>query len=116
MINRVSLLAHHALAWLGLDQRENDTVPWCIVLNESSRHPGTIQPPWRWEVDDVTTRRKSIGRGDEASGPMMDERASLSMARGESIEKLEQQEHGKPVVGQYTRRLGGEYGASVPKK
>lgn len=61
----------------------------------------------------MTTRRKSIGRGDEASGPIMNARASESMARGESVEKLENHQHGKPVVGRYSRRRGGEYGASV---
>lgn len=60
-----------------------------------------------------SSRRKSIGRGDEASGPVMNARASESMARGESVEQLEQQRYGKPVIGAYARRLGGEYGSSV---
>lgn len=58
-------------------------------------------------------RRKSIGRGDEASGPVMNARASQSMARGESEEKLDRHQYGTPTKGKYSRRLGGEYGASV---
>ncbi len=61
----------------------------------------------------MTTRRKSIGRGDEASGPVMNARASESMARGESVEKLSHHQYGKPALGKYSRRPSGEYGASV---
>lgn len=61
----------------------------------------------------TSSRRKSIGRGDEASGPVMDPLASRSMARGESVEKLAQHRHGTPHAGRYSRRPGGEYGASV---
>ncbi|GMA49724.1 hypothetical protein GCM10025857_10810 [Alicyclobacillus contaminans] len=61
----------------------------------------------------MTSRRKSIGRGDEASGPVLDAAASRSMARGESLEKLMNHRYGTPQVGKYTRRLGGEYGSSV---
>jgi hypothetical protein len=62
----------------------------------------------------MTTRRKSIGRGDEASGPQMSPLASSSMARGEPIEDLVNRRYGSPKAGKYSRRLGGEYGASVP--
>ncbi len=61
----------------------------------------------------MTSRRKSIGRGDEASGPVMDALASQSMARGESVEKLMNHRYGTPQQGKYSRRLGGEYGSSV---
>jgi hypothetical protein len=61
----------------------------------------------------MSSRRKSIGRGDEASGPVMSAEASRSMARGESLEQLAYHRYGKPKVGAYTRRLGGEFGASV---
>jgi hypothetical protein len=61
----------------------------------------------------MTSRRKSIGRGDEASGPVMNARASQSMARGESEELLNRHQYGKPQEGKYSRHLGGEYGASV---
>ncbi|MCL6626607.1 hypothetical protein [Alicyclobacillus shizuokensis] len=36
----------------------------------------------------MTSRRKSIGRGDEASGPIANALASQSMARGEPEEEL----------------------------
>lgn len=62
------------------------------------------------EVHAMTSRRKSIGRGDEASGPVMSTRASQSMARGESVEKIDNPEHGTPEVGKYTRYNGGVYG------
>jgi hypothetical protein len=61
----------------------------------------------------MTSRRKSIGRGDEASGPVMNSLASESMARGESAQKLAHHRYGSPKVGKYSRRLGGEYGSSV---
>jgi hypothetical protein len=61
----------------------------------------------------MTSRRKSIGRGDEASGPVMNALASQSMARGERIEKLMNHRYGSPRLGMYSRRLGGEYGSSV---
>lgn len=61
----------------------------------------------------MTSRRKSIGRGDEASGPLMNPTASRSMARGESVEKLEHRQYGNPANGKYSRKLGGEYGSSV---
>lgn len=61
----------------------------------------------------MTSRRKSIGRGDEASGPVMDALASQSMARGESVEKLMNHRFGTPEQDKYSRRLGGEYGSSV---
>ncbi|MBX6353828.1 MAG: hypothetical protein IRZ10_10895 [Thermoflavifilum sp.] len=61
----------------------------------------------------MSSRRKSIGRGDEASGPVMSAEASRSMARGESLEQLAHHRYGKPKPGMYARRLGGEYGASV---
>lgn len=61
----------------------------------------------------MTSRRKSIGRGDEASGPVMDAVASKSMARGESVEKLMNHRYGTPQIGKYSRRIGGEYGSSV---
>lgn len=69
--------------------------------------------PFKEVVTTMTTRRKSIGRGDEASGPIINAKASESMARGESKEKLEHRQYGKPELGRYSRRLGGEYGASV---
>ncbi len=59
----------------------------------------------------MTTRSKTIGRGDEASGPVIDARASASMARGESINRP--RKHGTPKIGKYSRRLGGEYGSAV---
>jgi nucleoid-associated protein YgaU len=65
------------------------------------------------EVDAMTSRRKSIGRGDEASGPVMSAEASRSMARGESLEDLAHHRYGKPKLGAYSRRIGGDYGASV---
>ncbi|WDL98278.1 hypothetical protein [Alicyclobacillus sp. ALC3] len=61
----------------------------------------------------MTSRRKSIGRGDEASGPVMSSTASASMARGESVAKMANHRYGTPQVGKYSRRLGGEYGSSV---
>lgn len=61
----------------------------------------------------MTSRRKSIGRGDEASGPVMSAEASACMARGESASKRMAHRYGTPQVGKYSRRLGGEYGASV---
>lgn len=60
-----------------------------------------------------SSRRKSIGRGDEASGPIIAALASRSMARGESIADLAQHRHGNPQLGKYSRKLGGEYGSSV---
>ncbi|MCL6452364.1 MAG: hypothetical protein K6T78_01910 [Alicyclobacillus sp.] len=60
-----------------------------------------------------SSRRKSIGRGDEASGPVMSAEASRSMRRGEREEDLQHHRYGTPVVGRYTRRLGGSYGAAV---
>lgn len=60
-----------------------------------------------------SSRRKSIGRGDEASGPVLDALASKSMARGESIADLAHHQYGTPEVGKYSRKRGGEYGASV---
>jgi hypothetical protein len=59
----------------------------------------------------MTTRRKSIGRGDEASGPVMSAEASTAMARGESLSRP--RKYGKPQIGKYSRKLGGEYGSSV---
>lgn len=59
----------------------------------------------------MTTRRKSIGRGDEASGPVMSETASRAMARGERVDKPHR--YGTPQAGKYSRHLGGEYGSSV---
>lgn len=59
----------------------------------------------------MTTRRKSIGRGDEASGPIINAEASAAMARGERLDKPRR--YGTPQVGKYSRKLGGEYGASV---
>jgi len=61
----------------------------------------------------MSSRRKSIGRGDEASGPVFSELASRSMARGESVEDLKNQRHGTPQLGRYSSKLGGEYGSSV---
>jgi len=61
----------------------------------------------------MTTRRKSIGRGDEASGPVMSSVASQAMARGESVEQVLHPHYGTPKVGEYSTRLGGEYGAAV---
>ncbi|MCL6599203.1 hypothetical protein [Alicyclobacillus macrosporangiidus] len=61
----------------------------------------------------TSSRRKSIGRGDEASGPVMNALASRSMARGEPVDKLLHHRYGTPQVGKYSRRLGGELGASV---
>ncbi|MCL6515914.1 hypothetical protein [Alicyclobacillus sp.] len=61
----------------------------------------------------TSSRRKSIGRGDEASGPVMNALASRSMARGEPVEQLLNHRYGKPQPGKYSRRLGGELGASV---
>ncbi|MBX5436200.1 MAG: hypothetical protein IRZ33_03175 [Alicyclobacillaceae bacterium] len=61
----------------------------------------------------MTSRRKSIGRGDEASGAVMSALASRAMARGETIEKTLHPRHGIPREGWYSTRLGGEYGASV---
>lgn len=43
----------------------------------------------------------------------MNAHASESMARGESVEQLQYHRYGKPVLGRYTRRLGGPYGSSV---
>ena len=59
----------------------------------------------------MTTRRKSIGRGDEASGPIINAVSSAAMARGESVSKP--RKYGKPQLGKYSRKLGGEYGSSV---
>jgi hypothetical protein len=59
----------------------------------------------------MTTRRKSIGRGDEASGPIINAVSSTAMARGEHVG--EPRKHGTPQIGKYSRKLGGEYGASV---
>lgn len=60
-----------------------------------------------------SSRRKSIGRGDEASGPIQDALASKSMARGQSVADLAQHQYGTPQLGKYSRKRGGEYGASV---
>ena len=51
----------------------------------------------------MTTRRKSIGRGDEASGPIIHAFATKSMARGESKEELRNHQYGTPELGKYTR-------------
>ncbi|MFB5190261.1 hypothetical protein [Alicyclobacillus fastidiosus] len=59
----------------------------------------------------MTSRRKSIGRGDEASGPVMNAEASASMRRGESKDKPHR--YGTPKEGMYSRKLDGSYGASV---
>lgn len=59
----------------------------------------------------MTSRRKSIGRGDEASGPVMSAEASASMRRGEGA--AVEHRYGTPKVGMYSRKLGGEYGAPV---
>lgn len=59
----------------------------------------------------MSSRRKSIGRGDEASGPVMSAEASASMRRGESTEEAHR--YGTPKKGMYSRKIGGEYGASV---
>ncbi len=59
----------------------------------------------------MTTRRKSIGRGDEAVGPIMSANASQAMARGAKVDQPHR--HGTPKVGKYSRKLGGEYGSSV---
>ncbi len=61
----------------------------------------------------MSSRRKSIGRGDEASGPVLSIMASASMARGESTEKMEHRQYGSLSQGKYGHRLGGQYGASV---
>ncbi|MCL6637537.1 MAG: hypothetical protein K6T26_06280 [Alicyclobacillus sp.] len=61
----------------------------------------------------MTSRRKSIGRGDEASGPVMGPAASQSMARGQPLAELAHRRYGTPQLGKYSRRLGGVYGASV---
>lgn len=61
----------------------------------------------------MTSRSKPIGRGDEASGPIANSLASQSMARGESVEDLQNHRYGTPQVGKYSRRLGGKYGSSV---
>ncbi|MDQ0190309.1 hypothetical protein JI721_09740 [Alicyclobacillus cycloheptanicus] len=61
----------------------------------------------------MTSRRKSIGRGDEASGPVLSAQATASMARGQRISEMQQHRHGTPQIGKYSRRIGGEYGASV---
>jgi len=61
----------------------------------------------------MSSRRKSIGRGDEASGPVFNALASRSMARGESVEDLQNHRHGTPQLGRYARKRGGEYGSSV---
>ncbi|QQE81522.1 hypothetical protein [Alicyclobacillus sp. SO9] len=50
-----------------------------------------------------SSRRKSIGRGDEASGPVINAFASRSMARGESKEELHNHQYGTPNRGKYTR-------------
>ncbi|MFD1673295.1 hypothetical protein [Alicyclobacillus fodiniaquatilis] len=59
----------------------------------------------------MSSRRKSIGRGDEASGPIMSSEASASMRIGESKDKPHR--YGTPQQGMYSRKVGGEYGASV---
>ncbi|MDP9727687.1 hypothetical protein ACOJUR_05285 [Alicyclobacillus tolerans] len=59
----------------------------------------------------MTTRRKSIGRGDEAVGPVLSPEASTAMARGEH--RGEHRPHGNPKYGKYSRKLGGSYGSSV---
>lgn len=59
----------------------------------------------------MTSRRKSIGRGDEASGPVMSAEASRAMRRGEKVGSASR--HGNPSYGRYARALDGEYGASV---
>lgn len=59
----------------------------------------------------MSSRRKSIGRGDEATGPVMSQAASASMRRGEKIHSVHH--HGTPHEGMYSRKLDGEYGASV---
>lgn len=59
----------------------------------------------------MSSRRKSIGRGDEAVGPVMSANASASMRRGESRDTVHR--YGTPKEGMYSRKIGGEYGASV---
>ncbi|EJY55375.1 hypothetical protein URH17368_2115 [Alicyclobacillus hesperidum URH17-3-68] len=59
----------------------------------------------------MPSRRKSIGRGDEASGPVMSAQASAAMRRGARVD--EERRYGNPAHGKYARKLGGEYGASV---
>lgn len=51
----------------------------------------------------MSSRRKSIGRGDEASGPVINAEASRSMARGESKAELAHHRYGTPQLGKYTR-------------
>jgi|GEM_PF-6313687 len=51
----------------------------------------------------MPSRRKSIGRGDEASGPVIRAFASKSMARGESKDELRNHEYGTPAEGKYAR-------------
>lgn len=51
----------------------------------------------------MTSRRKSIGRGDEASGPVLPAFSSKSMARGESKAELRNHQFGTPVEGKYER-------------
>ncbi|EPZ43562.1 hypothetical protein N007_12700 [Alicyclobacillus acidoterrestris ATCC 49025] len=59
----------------------------------------------------MTSRRKSIGRGDEASGPVMSASASMSMRSGRP--KDAPRRYGTPKEGMYSRKLDGSYGASV---
>ncbi|WP_067618754.1 hypothetical protein [Alicyclobacillus acidiphilus] len=59
----------------------------------------------------MTSRRKSIGRGDEASGPVMSAEASAAMRKGKKADHSER--HGNPENGRYQRAVDGEYGASV---
>lgn len=61
----------------------------------------------------MTTRRKSIGRGDEASGPVINALASQSMSRGQPKSELVHRRYGTPREGMYSRKVGGEYGSSV---
>lgn len=58
----------------------------------------------------MTSRRKSIGRGDEASGPVMSAQASAAMRRGEKVDGEHRHGDGN---GSYKRGIDGEYGASV---
>lgn len=59
----------------------------------------------------MSSRRKSIGRPDEAVGPVMSASASASMRRGESRHSVHR--YGTPKEGMYSRRIGGELGTSV---
>ncbi|WAH35931.1 hypothetical protein [Alicyclobacillus dauci] len=59
----------------------------------------------------MTSRRKSIGRGDEARGPVINAEASAKMRRGEREDTPHR--YGHPQPGMYSRKIGGTYGASV---